>query len=83
MTKNRATTKAIPIRAIECRTAREALDTARKSGCGDAILLGGKHYAIYRAEAERLETAGVEFAYLHEVTLEDGRRRIVTVPIND
>ena len=73
----------IQIRAIECRTAREALDTARESGCGDAILLNGKHYAVFRAEAERLAAAGVEFAYLHEVTLEDGTRRIVTVPIND
>ena len=74
---------AIQIRAIECRSAREALDTARESGCGDAILLNGKHYAIYRAEAERLAAAGVAFAYLHEITLEDGSRRIVTVPIND
>ncbi len=73
----------IQIRAIECRSAHEALATAQKSDCGDAILLGGKHYAIFRAEAERLETAGVEFAYLHEITLEDGSRRIVTVPIND
>jgi hypothetical protein len=73
----------IQIRAIECRTAREALDTARASGCGDAILLNGQHYALFRAEAERLELAGVEFAYLHEVTLEDGSHRIVTVPIND
>jgi len=73
----------IQIRAIECRTAREALDTASESGCGDAVLLNGKHYAIFRAEAERLETAGVEFAYLHEITLEDGSRRIVTVPVND
>lgn len=74
---------AIQIHAIECRTAREALDTARNSGCGDAILLNGKHYAIFRADAERLAAAGVQFAYLHEITLEDGSRRIVTVPIND
>jgi len=74
---------AIQIRAIECRSARQALDTARDSGSGHAILHNGKHYAIFRAEAERLETAGVDFAYLHEITLEDGSRRIVTVPIND
>ena len=80
MTTKRPTTT---IRAIECRTAREALDTAQKSGCGDAILLNGKHYALFRAEAVRLETAGVEFAYLHEITLADGGRRIVTVPVND
>jgi hypothetical protein len=80
MTAKKPTTT---IHAIECRTARAALDTARESGCGDAILLGGKHYALYRAEAERLEAAGVAFAYLHEITLTDGSRRIVTVPVND
>lgn len=73
----------IQIRAIECHTAREAIDAARDSGCGEAILLGGTPYAVFAAEAHRLELAGVEFAYLHDVPLADGGRRIVTVPVND
>ena len=42
-----------------------------------AITVGGRHLVVTRAEADRLQAAGVEFAYLAEV---DGR--VVTVPVN-
>lgn len=73
----------IQMHAIECLDAHEALKIARESECGAAILLGDRHYAIYRPEAERLEVAGVKFAYLHEVVRADGSPVITTVPIND
>jgi uncharacterized protein (DUF934 family) len=44
-----------------------------------AIQLDGKNLVIRRQDADRLEAAGVEFAYLS-----DGRgyeRRIITVPV--
>jgi hypothetical protein len=74
--------KTIEFKAIECRSALEALRIADESECGKAILLNGMHYAIFRPEAERLEAAGVEFAYLGVMTLPDGEQRIVTVPVN-
>jgi hypothetical protein len=49
----------IQIRAIECRTAREALDTARESGCGDAILLNGKPDTVTEAEVDTLIGEGL------------------------
>ncbi len=36
-----------------------------------------------KEEAERLETAGVEFAYLFDHEMPDGTFRIITVPVND
>jgi hypothetical protein len=73
----------INFKAIEFKTAGEAIQEANASGCGAAIALGGKYYAIFTAEAERLEAAGVEFAYVFDHEMPDGTHRIVTVPVND
>jgi len=68
----------IEFKAVECDSAHDAIQHADASGCGDAIRLGGKYYAIFKAETDRLAAAGVEFAYVCD---HDGR--IVTVPVND
>ncbi|MBK9128195.1 MAG: hypothetical protein IPM13_10390 [Phycisphaerales bacterium] len=71
------------ISAIECVDAYEAIQIARENEDACAITLAGRRYATLRAEAERLELAGVEFAFLSEITRGDGRRCLVTVPVND
>ena len=50
---------------------------------GVAVLLDRKHYVMQKAEAERLEAEGVEFAYLFDPDLPDGRNSIITVPVNN
>ena len=60
----------------EFATAREAIEHARAQQ-PVAITVGGRYRVVTRAEAHRLEAAGVAFAYLNEV---DGR--VVTVPVN-
>ena len=49
---------------------------------GVAVLLGGKHYVMQKTETERLAAAGVEFVYLFDHDLPDGRNIIMTVPVN-
>ncbi|MBK9126294.1 MAG: hypothetical protein IPM13_00625 [Phycisphaerales bacterium] len=71
------------ISAIECVDAYEAIQIARENEDACAITIAGRRYATPRAEAERLERAGVEFAYLGEITRDDGKQCIVTVPVND
>jgi hypothetical protein len=79
-------TREITIRATEHRSAAEALQYLAASGDERGILIGAdggrrvKYLTLTQAEAERLEAAGIEFAYLsyHEPT-----GRIVTIPIND
>ena len=82
-TKDQAPTS-IMFKAIEFETAGEAIQhTYADPRDGVAVLLGCKHYVMQKAEAERLETEGVEFAYLFDHDLPDGRNVIVTVPVND
>jgi len=68
---------------IEFPNAVEALQHANADPRMDtAILLGGNHYSMTKATAERLEREGVEFAFLHDHEMPDGSWRIVTVPVN-
>ena len=73
----------IEFTAIEFDSADEAIQhTYADPRDGVAVLLGGKHYVMQKTEAERLAAAGVEFAYLHDYDLPDGRNIIMTVPVN-
>jgi hypothetical protein len=66
--------------ATEHRSAREALEHLHGVSTHRAILFSNKHYTVKKAEAERLEIAGVAFAYIfHHVPT----GRIMTVPVND
>lgn len=73
----------ITFRATEFATAHEAIQWTFASGRGEAILLDGKHLVADRADIDRLEAAGVEFAYLFDHEMPDGEHRIITVPVND
>ena len=70
------------IQAIECESMGDALQHAAASGFGDAILLNGKPMVVPQSDCDRLQAAGVEFAYLHNHEMPDGSYRIMTVPIN-
>jgi hypothetical protein len=63
--------------AIPCTSAREAVSRAAATG-GEAIILDGRKLVVSPEDAEKLEIAGVYFAYLCE-----HRGRIMTVPVND
>ena len=72
----------INMHVIECESNSDAIQYAEASGFGEAILLNGKPMVVDLEDCYRLETAGVEFAYLHNHAMPDGSYRIVTVPIN-
>ena len=73
----------IEFQAIEFDNADEAIQhTYADPRDGVAVLLGGKHYFMQKTEAERLAADGVEFAYLFDHDLPDGRNIIMTVPVN-
>jgi hypothetical protein len=63
--------------AIPCGSAREAVGRAAATG-GEAIVLDGQTLVVSPEDAEKLEIAGVYFAYLC-----DRRGQIMTVPVND
>lgn len=67
----------IEIEGIAFPTAEEAIQHTNASGFGVAITVSGKNLVVSEAAAQRLEAAGVQFAYLH-----DHEGRIVTVPVN-
>ncbi len=73
----------IEYQAIEFETAGEAIQHMYADGCGEAVLLGGKYLNVPKADCDRLEAAGVEFAYLHDHEMPNGSHRLVTVPVND
>ncbi len=75
--------KTMTFEAIEFDSAHEAIQHYYASGHGDRVIqLGGKAYLTTEAEAERLAAAGVEFAYVFDHDLPDGRNVIMTVPVN-
>ena len=74
MAKQQAT---ITFEAVEFPSAHEAIQHSFASRQGEAILLGGKNLVVSQQDADRLEAAGVSFAYLC-----DDAGRIVTVPVN-
>jgi hypothetical protein len=57
-------TKTIEIHGCDFPTAHEAIQNCDASGWDCAIRIGGKNICMEEEEADRLETAGVEFAYL-------------------
>jgi len=71
----------IEIRATEFHSAAEAIQYADASG-GEAILLNCRRLVVPQADAERLEAAGVAFAYLRDHEMPDGSHRIMTIPVN-
>ena len=68
----------VTIRGTRHPNAHEAIQHLSVSADDRAILLGGMYLTVSKAEADRLETSGIPFAYLSE---RDGR--IMTVPVND
>jgi len=72
----------IDIQGIEFDTADEAVQYAEAGG-GRAVLLDGQHLVVATTEAHRMEEAGVEFAYLIDHDMPEGRHRIMTIPVND
>lgn len=66
--------------ATEHRSAREAIGHLKGATDRRAILLGNQYYTVAKTDAERLEIAGVEFAYL---SLHTPTGRIMSVPVND
>ncbi len=73
----------IEFEAIEFGAAGDAIQHYYASGYGDVVIaVNGKYYVAYKAVAERLAAAGVEFAYVHDHEMPDGAHRIVTVPVN-
>ena len=72
----------INIQAIECESMSDALQWADASGQGEAVLLDGAPMVVPQAELDRLEEAGVGFAYIFNHEMPDGSYRIVTVPVN-
>ncbi|MCC7291481.1 MAG: hypothetical protein IT449_05400 [Phycisphaerales bacterium] len=75
--------KTMTIEAIEFDSAHEAIQHYYAGGYGDRVIaLDRKYYLLKQAEAERLETAGVEFAYVFDHDLPDGRNVLMTVPVN-
>ena len=72
----------INIRGIEFDTAGEAIQYTDASGTGVAISVGGRRFVVEQAEADRLASAGVEFAYLVDHEMTDGSLRVMTIPVN-
>jgi len=68
----------ITIRGTRHPNAHEAIQHLSVSGDDYAILVGGMYLSVPKAEADRLETSGIPFAFLFD---RDGR--IMTVPVND
>lgn len=75
--------KNMTIKAMEFDYAYEAFQHYDASGYGEVVLsFGRKYYLTSRAEAERLEVAGVAFAYVHDHERADGTRTLMSVPVN-
>jgi hypothetical protein len=72
----------LDIHATKCESCSDALQHADASGFGEAILLDGKAMVVPQADCDRLQAAGVGFAYLHNHEMPDGSYRIMTVPVD-
>jgi hypothetical protein len=70
--------KNITIRGTEHPSAHEAIQHLDVSGDDHAILVDNKYLTLKQAEAEKIATAGIEFAYLV-----DHQGKIMTIPVND
>lgn len=69
------------IHVTPCDSMSDAIQWADIAG-GRAILLGGKPVVVDTKDAERLEMARVEFAYLCDHERPDGTHTIVSIPVN-
>jgi hypothetical protein len=74
MAKRQAT---IEFEAVEFPSANEAIQHSFANRQSEAILLVGKNLVVSQEDADRLNAAGVSFAYLC-----DDAGQIVTVPVN-
>ena len=74
-----STGREIAIEFVEHASAVEAIQYLDVSNHNRAVLMGGKHLTLTKADAEKLEFVGASFAYLfyHEAS-----GRIMTVPVN-
>lgn len=72
----------IEFEALEFPTASEAIQHTFASGRGVAITWRGQRLVVSQEDADRLDAAGAEFAYLHDHEMPDGSHRIVTIPVN-
>ncbi len=72
----------IHFKAHDFETADEAIQHTYASGEGVAIRLRGQPLVVLQEDADRLDAAGVEFAYLCDHQMPDSSNRIVTVPVN-
>jgi hypothetical protein len=72
----------IKFQALDFPTAHEAIQHTYASGEGVAIRLRGEPLVVLKEDADRLDAAGVEFAYLCDHEMPDGSHRLVTVPVN-
>lgn len=72
----------IRFKALDFETTDEAIQHTYASGEGVAIRLRGQPLVVFQEDADRLNAAGVEFAYLCDHQMPDGSHRIVTVPVN-
>ena len=70
------------IGVLEFDNVWEALEHLAVDPDGRAIRWDGRAYVVSRDDADRLDAAGVEFAYLGEIVRADGTCCIVTVPVN-
>ena len=71
----------VTFKVTEFEMAGATIQHAEAAGC-EAILLGGRNFVMTQDEANRVATAGVEFAYLVQHEMPDGDCRIMTVPVN-
>jgi hypothetical protein len=68
--------------AYEFPNGSEALQHVDASGRGVAITLRRRPMVVEQADADRLEAAGVEVAYLCDHEMSDGSWRVLTIPVN-
>jgi hypothetical protein len=69
----------IVIEFMEHPSATEAIQYLEASGHDRAILMGGKHLTLTKADADKLEFVGASFAYLF---YDEKTGRIMTVPVD-
>ncbi len=75
------TMKTIMVRGFECESLDDALGWVDAMGNTTAIKIGGKILVVPEAEARRLDTEGISFAYVGEHQIPDGTFRTVSVSI--
>lgn len=68
----------IVIEFIEHASAAEAIQYLEVSNHDRAILMGGKHMTLTKADADKLEFVGASFAYL---AYDEKTGRIMTIPV--